>query len=101
MNLCWANPRFNDAFKRWEIGPLLVFLWWVALDLAFGGDLKDVAAPIWLVPALGVPGMYGFLRVFWHPQKRMWHDNLSGTYVVKVPRRSSREIPGNQSGIRS
>ncbi|MFQ6028325.1 MAG: RDD family protein [Dehalococcoidia bacterium] len=76
-------------------GPLLGFLGFVALTLAFGGDLEDVPAPLWLVPAIGLVGMYGFLRMPDHPQRRGWHDQLCGTYVVRTSWRLGRKIPVN------
>ena len=82
-------------------GPISVI--WVNLRILyiFRSETEQILGYLWLAQMLGLLAVLGFLRIFWHPQKRMWHDSLSGTYVVKVPRRGSEEIPSNQCGIQS
>lgn len=44
------------------------------------GLLRTMTALVLSGPVLGL----GYLWAFWQPRRRMWHDMIAGTYVVRV-----------------
>jgi len=37
----------------------------------------------WIAAVLTAPLVIGYLRIFWHREKRGWHDSLARTWVIR------------------
>ncbi len=73
------------AWKATTVGGLVCQLRVVRVDggaLQFSDSLVRGLATIVSVVVVGL----GWLWILWDPRRQAWHDKISGTYVVTVPR---------------
>jgi uncharacterized RDD family membrane protein YckC len=116
-------PLTGGEAVRWQTFPLLTLLYWCALAgtvlvyfglpwTARGQTLAmttwrlrvkrdDGCLPTWRDVALRLaasvlswlPAGLGFLWVLFNRERRAWHDSLSGTRIVVLPKRSRKAKP--------
>jgi uncharacterized RDD family membrane protein YckC len=116
-------PFTGGEAVRWQTFPLLTLLYWCALAgtvLAYFGlpwtargqtlamttwrlrvQRDDGCLPTWRDVAVRLsasllswlPAGLGFLWVLFSRERRAWHDTLSGTRVVVLPKRSRKAKP--------